>query len=138
MNDELEQIDQVLALATADDQLSAAEKITLLTSTCQRLLAACRAERERAEQAEQHTAPLYAQLHRKQARIELMRIEVAGAAALRQAAIDLTNQLTLLREPDESTLWRLGGKDLERDYQALKAALDAALAAWNRAHVGMP
>jgi len=47
----------------------------------------------------------------------------AEAAALRQAAIDLANQLAVLRFPDESTLWRLGGQGLERDYQALKAAL---------------
>jgi hypothetical protein len=47
----------------------------------------------------------------------------ATAAALRQAAIDLTNQLTVLRRPDESALWRLGGKPLERDYRALRDAL---------------
>jgi len=47
----------------------------------------------------------------------------ANVAALRQAAVDLTNQLAVLRYPDESTLWRLGGQGLERDYQALKAAL---------------
>jgi hypothetical protein len=133
MNDELDQIEQILALAAADDQLSPAEKIDLLSTTCDRPLAACRETRE---QAERRQAVLLSQIRRKQERIALMRMEVAEAVALRQAAIDLTNQLTLLREPDESTLWRLGGKPLERDYQALRAALtsDAGADLLNELH----
>ena len=46
------------------------------------------------------------------------------AALLWEAARALVNQLTVLRYPDKSTLWRLGSQPLERDYQALKAMLD--------------
>jgi len=42
---------------------------------------------------------------------------------LRALAIDLLNQLTTLRMPDESVLWRHGGQPLERAYQALKEEL---------------
>lgn len=44
-------------------------------------------------------------------------------ATLRQLALDLLNQLTVLRMPDASALWRYGGQGLERAYQALRAAM---------------
>lgn len=52
--------------------------------------------------------------------------------SLLTAATDLVNDLTALRMPDPSALWIFGGKPLERDYLALKAALEQAAKASER------
>jgi len=111
VSDELHQIEQVLTLASADDQVSAAEKIDLLTSTCDRLLAACRAERERADQALFRSSELE-----------------ATATALRQAA---AAYLALMQsKPHNSTElaahYRLKSGLMAHAGSALLAELEAA------------
>jgi hypothetical protein len=52
-------------------------------------------------------------------------MEHARMAALIGAATTMLNQLAVLRYPDESSLWRLGGGALETAYQDLKRAAAA-------------
>lgn len=52
-------------------------------------------------------------------------MEHARMAALLGAANDMLNQLAVMRYPDESTLWKLGGAALESAYVELKRSADA-------------
>lgn len=52
-------------------------------------------------------------------------MEHARMASLLQATTDLLNVLAVLRYPDMSTLWQLGGGALETAYQELRRSVEA-------------